>query len=607
MSYVRFNDQHDDGQLTQFRERLSAEVRVQTGEEFLIFQDRNDITWGQAWQQRIEQALDAVTLLLVIITPSFFRSPACRTEVERFLERERELGRQDLILPVYYVSTPELDDPELRDTDELARVLASRQYADWRELRFEPFTAQVVRKTLAQLAARMRETFWRQPSEVMGDSTENSAQEAKPDVDVAERTVVAKVSPKMEPPTHIVDAYRREGFATIAEAVKVAQPGDRILVRPGLYREGLVIDKPLEILGDGPVADIEIQARDDDAIVFRANIGRVANLTVRQIGGEEFNAIDITQGRLELEGCDISCEGDACVLIRGGADPRLRRNRIHDGAREGVFVQEEGLGTLEDNDIFNNREDGVGIIAGSNPTLRRNQIHDNKHNGVFVARRGLGTLEDNEISRNAHAGVTVTTGGNPTLRNNQIHDNAQYGVLVYGRTRGTLEDNQISGNSYSGVHIQGNGSNPTLRHNYIHDNKLAGVVVYGRTRGTLEDNQISGNTLSGLQVKEGGNPTLRRNQINDNKQNGVSVSDRGLGMLENNQITDNLFFGVMSTSDGNPTLRRNRIQRNSKGGVNITNNGGGVLEDNDLRGNNGVNLNIADGSKEKVISSGNRE
>jgi TIR domain len=127
MSYVRFNDQHDDGQITQFRERLSAEVQAQTGEEFLIFQDRNDIAWGQNWQARIDETLDAVTLLIPIITPSFFRSPACRAEVERFLERERELGRQDLILPVYYIDTPELDDPERRDTDELAQVLASRQ------------------------------------------------------------------------------------------------------------------------------------------------------------------------------------------------------------------------------------------------------------------------------------------------------------------------------------------------------------------------------------------------------------------------------------------------------------------------------------------------
>ncbi len=40
-------DRYDDGQLTQFRECLSAEVRAQTGEEFPIFQDRSDIVWGR--------------------------------------------------------------------------------------------------------------------------------------------------------------------------------------------------------------------------------------------------------------------------------------------------------------------------------------------------------------------------------------------------------------------------------------------------------------------------------------------------------------------------------------------------------------------------------
>ena len=164
MSYVRFNDQHDDGQLSQFRERLAAEVRAQTGEEFAIFQDRNDIAWGQNWQQRIDEALDEVTLLLVIITPSLFRSPACRAEFQRFLERERALGRADLILPVYYISAREMDDPGLRESDEMAKVLASRQFADWRELRFEPFTSPLVRKAIAQLASRMRDTFWQPPA-----------------------------------------------------------------------------------------------------------------------------------------------------------------------------------------------------------------------------------------------------------------------------------------------------------------------------------------------------------------------------------------------------------------------------------------------------------
>jgi TIR domain len=164
MSYVRFDDRHDDGWLTRFRERLSAEVRAQTGNDFAIFQDRNDIYWGQNWQQRINEALDTVTLLLVIITPSLFRSSACRAEVNKFLDRERALGRGDLILPVYYIGAQEMDDPTLRATDDLAMVLASRQLADWRELRLKPITSPQVRKAIAQLASRMRDTFWQPPA-----------------------------------------------------------------------------------------------------------------------------------------------------------------------------------------------------------------------------------------------------------------------------------------------------------------------------------------------------------------------------------------------------------------------------------------------------------
>lgn len=213
MSYVRFNDQHDDGRLSQFRERLSAEVRVQTGEEFPIFQDRNDIAWGQNWQERIDQTLDAVTLLLVIITPGFFRSPACRAEVKRFLARERDLGRDDLILPVYYVTTPELEDPARRDTDELARVLASRQYADWRELRFKPYTSPVVRRAIAHLAARMRDTFWRPSAYKVHDRDGAGGGGAPvPSAETADRVIPAKGPPvRTEQPSQVTTPEQREG------------------------------------------------------------------------------------------------------------------------------------------------------------------------------------------------------------------------------------------------------------------------------------------------------------------------------------------------------------------------------------------------------------
>ena len=207
------------------------------------------------------------------------------------------------------------------------------------------------------------------------------------------------------------------------------------------------MDKPLEILGDGPVSEIEIRARDTNVLAFRATIGRVANLTLRQARGKgEWYGVDITQGRLDLEGCDISSQSLACVAIRNGADPRLRSNKVHNGRQCGIYVYESGLGTVEDNEIFDNALPGIEIRTGANPTLRRNQIYDNKQSGVYVYEQGEGILEDNDIIRNARAGVEIKTGGSPTIRGNRIHLNGFQAVWIYQGGRGLVEDNDLTSN-----------------------------------------------------------------------------------------------------------------------------------------------------------------
>jgi F-box protein 11 len=489
MSYVRFDDKHDDGQLSSFRERLENEVRIQTGDAFPIFQDRNNIAWGENWKHRIEDTLDAVTLLLVIMTPGLFKSPACREEVARFRERERKLGRGDLILPVYYVSARAMDDPALRRGDDVAELLWSRQYADWRELRFEPMTSPVARRAVAQLATRMADAFSPGPMR----SAVALARAATPS---SARSVAAAApadSARTEPPTRIVDAYQRGGaFATVSAAIKAAKPGDRILVRPGLYQECLVIDKPLEIIGDGPVEDIEIRGRGASVLSFQATIGRVANLTLRQVAGDSGLGVEIRQGRLDLEGCDLSSKSGSCIYIRDSADPRVRGNRIHDARDAGVLVYGNGLGTLEDNEISGGGKSGVIIREGGNPVLRRNQISDNRDAGVLVYDNGLGMLEDNEIAGNGLAGVIIRDGGSPVVRRNQIRDGKQGGVYIHSNGLGLVEDNDIAGNALTGVEIR-TGASPTVRGNRINRNAQTAVYIHDGGKGVIEDNDLTGN------------------------------------------------------------------------------------------------------------------
>jgi parallel beta-helix repeat protein len=524
MSYVRMDDAHENGRLSQFRERLSGEVRMQTGEAFEIFQDRNDIAWGQQWQQRIDGALDAVTFLIPVITPAFFKSPACREEFERFLKREESLSRKDLILPVYYVECPVLSNEARRETDSIAKVIASRQFADWRELRFEPFTTPDVGRRLASIAKQIvvalerdeasvhsaiRPTITPQPSEIESDKIEAGFSS-----EVSERPTGP--SPKTKVPTITVDAFHRGDYASLTEALKAAKPGTRILVRPGLYREGLVIDKPVEIVGDGDRSDIVFEAVGKDVVLFKSSMGRITNLTLRQMGGEgKWYCVDIAQGRLDLEDSDITSQGGACVAIHDGADPRLRRNIIHDGNTTGVFVYTKGKGTLEENEIYGNTLAGVEIKDGGNPTLRRNLIHDGKAGGIYVHTNGQGVLEENEIYGNILTGVEIKTGGNPVLRRNRIHDGKQSGVYVHTNGQGVLEENEIFGNEYAGVTIRENG-NPVLHRNQITNNKFAAIRVHESGGGTFEENDLRGNAKGAWLISpDSESKVVRKGNIED--------------------------------------------------------------------------------------------
>ena len=57
-------------------------------------------------------------------------------------------------------------------------------------------------------------------------------------------------------PSLIVDKSTttvRGHFTTISAALRAAQPGDRLLIRPGVYRESLRIEVPVMLLGCSPV------------------------------------------------------------------------------------------------------------------------------------------------------------------------------------------------------------------------------------------------------------------------------------------------------------------------------------------------------------------
>ena len=151
LSYTRFDDRR--GVISDFRKYLQEAVQEATGEAFEIFQDVNGTGIGEHWPDKLDDMLEVARFFIPIITPSYFKSEACRDELEKFLRAEAGRGRTDLVLPIYWIESDSLKDPDQRAADPLAATIHKRQHHDWCNLRLSSsFRNRTVQTALHKLA-----------------------------------------------------------------------------------------------------------------------------------------------------------------------------------------------------------------------------------------------------------------------------------------------------------------------------------------------------------------------------------------------------------------------------------------------------------------------
>ena len=256
----------------------------------------------------------------------------------------------------------------------------------------------------------------------------------------------------------VVSPKGDEAYTTIGAALQAAQPNHRILVRPGLYREGLVLNKPIGIIGDGPREQIIVESSDADCIAMNTTEATVQGLTLRsRIANprKKFFAVYIPQGCLRLIDCDVTSDSLACIAICGAeTDPTIQGCRIHDGNSAGVVVYQHGKGRLEKCEILGNALAGIQIKEGGNPFIHECLIRFGKAGGLFVSHNGLGSIEHCRIVNNAKAGIEVKEQSNPSIRNCHIADNGYVGIWVHHAGKGYFQQNKIQGNKHEAWKFQ---------------------------------------------------------------------------------------------------------------------------------------------------------
>lgn len=204
-SYARQNDKHGGGNLSLLRNSLEIELWEQIGEAIKIFQDQEDIEWGELWEKKISTSLNSSKFLIAIITPGYLKSKACRFELEFFLNVEKSIG-SERILPIIYIETPELKNTK----DPIFSEINNRQWFDWTNLRFSSLESIGSKKKLEKLVRRIRdliadeispqnnsETNYNFPNSVVSTTTSRKSEpEFKDEID--------RTSPSLDIPKPII-------------------------------------------------------------------------------------------------------------------------------------------------------------------------------------------------------------------------------------------------------------------------------------------------------------------------------------------------------------------------------------------------------------------
>ena len=363
------------------------------------YYDRANPQIGHDIGEALERELLAAQALIILVSPQALASPWVREEINiYFALMMREPGR--LLIPIKV------------EACELPPRLEARWWVDG---------------------------VGRPAAEVVAEVARALDLEA-PTPSTAAQTDAAAPAEKRE---RTVDAAGGGDHTTIQEAIAAASPGEKILIRAGVYEEALVIIKPLELIGEGRV---ELHAIEDEnipaAITFVADHGIIRNLVIRQSGAR--SGVTIGKGRLTLESCDISAGGDG-IFVTNEAEPYVSKCLFHD-SRTGASFANSSKGTMEDCLLFSNTQYGLAVQSWSTPTVRRCTIRKNQF-GVLVLGLAQGLLERCDIYDNQIHGVDVDQGSAPTVRRCAIYQNGGNGIYIGGKSSGIYEENNLHDNT----------------------------------------------------------------------------------------------------------------------------------------------------------------
>jgi parallel beta-helix repeat protein len=248
-------------------------------------------------------------------------------------------------------------------------------------------------------------------------------------------------------------------FISIQAAVNASNPGDEIIVKPGIYTENIEITKSLSVLSEsGSPSDTIIRAADNskDVVGIWANDVTIKGFSIT--GSESASGVHL----IGVTGCLIehnilsnnSCGIDLYMFSSGNM---LKDNDILYSST-GISLSDSLNNTLENNSLLY-CNDGISLFDSPNNTLKNNTVSENEEGISLTGESNGNILIGNTLKFNKQAGLHIYETSSNMIYNNYLNNtlNVQSEMVAGENFWNTTksEGTNIVGGSYLGGNFWG--------------------------------------------------------------------------------------------------------------------------------------------------------
>jgi predicted Ser/Thr protein kinase len=311
----------------------------------------------------------------------------------------------------------------------------------------------------------------------------------------------------------IVDAENGDA-TTIAEALARARDGATILVRPGLYPESLVVERPVDIVGIAENGQLAVIQPGDGHCIRVTSASRLSGLVLRgperSEGAAALPCLDIAAGRVSVENSEIAASSGPAVMVRDGAEAKLSDSVVSGSGAAGIMLTSGAKAEISGGEIRKSAKSGIVARGGADITVDGTTIADAGEAGLLLAEGANGQIRASSITGSRTSGIEITGGAKAIIFDSRVEASAQAGVFVTDGGRAALEKAEISASAFSGVIIGSTGEVRAFE-SLVKGNGEHGILVLDLAKGIVENSRILENAGYGIvalrtaQVEETGN------------------------------------------------------------------------------------------------------